>query len=128
KSKLVDSATYDITAWPLPYVYGLKTWGLKERIQLAGEYRKPDPVVNQLAGSYGYVVPWEGMQSARVVSQLLQKGVRLRFTTEGFETGGMAFNAGSIIILKTSNGSFGGNLWNVIHEICNRENLKIFPV
>lgn len=128
KSKLVDSATYDITAWSLPYVYGLKTWGLKERIQLAGEYRKPDPVVNQLAGSYGYVVPWEGMQSARVVSQLLQKGVRLRFTTEGFETGGMAFNAGSIIILKTSNGSFGGNLWNVIHEICNRENLKIFPV
>lgn len=128
KSKLVDSATYDITAWSLPYVYGLKTWGVKERIQLTGEYGKADAVVNESVGSYGYIIPWEGVQSARVVSQLLQKGVRLRFANEDFESNGKVFKAGSIIILKTSNGSFGGNLWNTVDEICNRESLTIYPV
>ena len=32
KSKLVDSATYDITAWALPYVYGLQAYAVKEKI------------------------------------------------------------------------------------------------
>jgi hypothetical protein len=33
KSKLVDSNTYDITAWSLPYVYGVKTFGSKTKLQ-----------------------------------------------------------------------------------------------
>ena len=30
QSKLVDSATYDITAWSLPYVYGLSAYASKQ--------------------------------------------------------------------------------------------------
>jgi hypothetical protein len=33
KSKLVDSATYDITAWSLPYVYGLPAYAMKSKIE-----------------------------------------------------------------------------------------------
>ena len=29
-SKLSDSVTYDITAWSVPFVYGLKAYGMKE--------------------------------------------------------------------------------------------------
>ena len=33
KSKLVDSATYDITAWSIPYSYGVNAWAVKENLQ-----------------------------------------------------------------------------------------------
>ena len=36
KSKLSDSATYDITAWSLPYAYGLSTFATKEKITIGG--------------------------------------------------------------------------------------------
>ncbi len=33
KTLIPDSNTYDITAWSLPYAYGLKAYGLKEKIK-----------------------------------------------------------------------------------------------
>ena len=32
QSKLVDSATYDITAWSIPYSYGVNAWAVKDKI------------------------------------------------------------------------------------------------
>ncbi|MFN9982775.1 MAG: zinc carboxypeptidase, partial [bacterium] len=32
RTKLADSATYDITAWSLPYAYGLHAYATKERV------------------------------------------------------------------------------------------------
>src|SRR6185369_13507526 len=36
-SKLVDSITYDITAWSLPYVYGLNAHATKQAIDVGEE-------------------------------------------------------------------------------------------
>ena len=43
------------------------------------------------------------MQSVKLVSQLLQKGIKLRYNEQPFETGGQQFERGAIIVLKTSN-------------------------
>jgi hypothetical protein len=84
-SKLVDSITYDITAWSLPYVYGLNAYASKQNISSAGSWSVP--VKNNLdaQSSYGYVLPWKGMQTARTVAQLLKQGIKLRFVEEPFE-------------------------------------------
>ena len=34
QSKLVDSATYDITAWSVPYAYGVNAWSVKDKLSL----------------------------------------------------------------------------------------------
>ena len=46
RSKLIDSATYDITAWSLPYVYGLQAYAVKEEIAVhsIGTQPKSNPV------------------------------------------------------------------------------------
>ena len=128
KSKLVDSATYDITAWALPYVFGLKAFAVKEKVSPAGAYTKPQPLVNRAVETYGYVIPWEGLQSAKAVAQLMQNGVKLRYSVKDFELDGNHFKAGSIIVLKTSNGASGSNLWNVVVDACNAQNIKAIPV
>lgn len=128
RSKLVDSATYDITAWALPYVYGLTAYAVKEKISIAGNYVKAQSAGEAAAGTYGYVIPWQGIQSAKAVAQLMQKGVKLRYATRDFEMDGNRFKAGAIIVVKTSNGALSDHLWTLVTETCNLQNLKAYPV
>lgn len=123
---LVDSATYDITAWSLPYVYGVKAFATTQRIEVANE--KPAGWVNStVANVYGYVIRWNGVQTVKLVSQLLQKGIKLRFSLEPFETGGQSFNRGSVIILKTGN-QYIPNLWENVSAEANMYKVQLTAV
>ena len=124
KGILVDSVTYDITAWSLPYVYGVQTYALKEKITqsvAAGKTLAPAPEKTD----YGYVIKWQGMQSVKTVMQLMKEGVMLRFAEQPFEIKGEEFGRGSIIVLKRNNEKFGIALWEKVASICSNEN--IFP-
>ncbi len=123
KSKLVDSNTYDITAWSLPYVYGLKAYGSKSKLQISPE-AKPAFVANSLNDAYGYVIRWQGMQGAKTLAALLQKGIKVRFTESAFEINGQQFDRGSLIVIKKGNEKFGGTLSAVVSKICNENNIK----
>ncbi|MBC7948585.1 MAG: zinc carboxypeptidase [Chitinophagaceae bacterium] len=128
QSKLVDSLTYDITAWALPYAYGLTTYASKVAIGSGPTRILPDSVNNTGAEAFGYVIRWQGVSSARTVAQLLQQGVKLRFVEMPFEVNGQSFSRGSIIIIKRGNEKFGTGLWQLVSRICNRNNIKMNPV
>ncbi|MES1218924.1 MAG: M14 family metallopeptidase, partial [Bacteroidota bacterium] len=128
KTKLVDSSTYDITAWSLPYVYGLNAYASKEKINASGSYSHSANVVNTATDVYGYVIRWEGLQSVKAVGELLQKGIRLRFAQQPFEVDGQQFDRGSVLILKTSNDAFANSLWSIAAQVCNDNNVKLNPV
>lgn len=127
KSRLSDSATYDITAWSLPYAYGLSAFASKEKIAVAA-YKKPEPIKNHATAAYAYVIKWEGLQSAKAAGFLLQKGVTLRYSEIPFEIGGEKFNRGSVIIMKTSNQAAGEKLWRYVADAANAANVKAYPV
>jgi hypothetical protein len=122
-SRLVDSATYDITAWSLPYVYGLKAYGSKTKIQFSTG-AKAAPVVNSLTDAYGYVIRWQGVQSAKALGQLFQKGVKVRFSETPFEVNGQQFDRGSLIVVKNGNEKFGKTLSAIVNDVCNANNVK----
>ncbi|MFT3901833.1 MAG: M14 family metallopeptidase [Niabella sp.] len=124
ESKLSDSLTYDITAWALPYVYGLKAYATKADIKISEE-QPAAKITNPVADPYGYIYPWGGMQSAKALSQLLQVGVKARFTETPLTLSGQAFPAGSIIILKTSNQKLGDNLWQIVRDIADKNNIQL---
>lgn len=128
QSKLVDSVTYDITAWSLPYVYGLTAFASKDRINTGGNLPKAQLVQNNPVDAYGYVIRWQGISSARTTAQLLNKGVRLRFAEMPFEAAGQQFGRGSIIVLKKGNEKFGGGLWSMVSKICDSNNIQMSAV
>ena len=123
KSKLVDSNTYDITAWSLPFVYGVKTYGSKTKLQSSAG-TKPAAVTNNVSDSYGYVIRWQGLQSVKTLTALLQQGVRVRFSESAFEINGQQFDRGSLVIIKKGNEKFGNSLASVINQACNANNVK----
>lgn len=125
KTKLVDSSTYDITAWSLPYVYGLSAYASRDKINTTGTYTRTPPVVNTASDVYGYVIRWQGVRSAKAIGELLQKGVRLRFAKQPFEVNGQQFDRGSVLVLKTSNEAFANSLWSIAAMICNENNIKL---
>jgi Zinc carboxypeptidase len=126
KSKLVDSATYDISAWSLPYAYGLSAFASKDKIAI-GASQQPQKIVNAET-TYGYVLPWKGVQTVKTAGQLLQKGILLRYAEEPFEVNGNKFDRGAIIILKTANKSFGKNLWTTVREVADANAVQLYPV
>ena len=127
RSKLSDSATYDITAWSLPYAYGLNTFATKEKLATGGGWLAIAKV-NNAATEYGYVLPWNGVKSVKVVGKLLQKGIVLRYAEQPFEINGNKFDRGAVIIIKTSNKKFGNNLWAIVKEIADGDNIRLYPV
>lgn len=123
KTQLVDSATYDITAWSLPYVFGLDAYASKNRL----EYGQADDrkfVFSSLPDAYGYVLPWQGVRSATALSSLLQQGVRVRFSETAFESGGKKFEKGSLILLKHGNEKFGNKLHEVLTKVVNENKVE----
>lgn len=104
KTFMSDSNTYDITAWSLPYAYGLKAYGLKESFKPASETSgeaKPQALSNTHA--YAYVAPWNSVSDVKFLAALFKKKIKVRYSERPFESGGKKFTAGSLIIARTSN-------------------------
>jgi hypothetical protein len=108
-ARLLDSATYDITAWALPYAMGLQAYAVKEKISLPGLRESlpiagSGPAVSTVPESaYAYVVPWTGFGSATFLAQLLQAGIKVRYAEQPFEVNGRKFDRGSLIVTRAAN-------------------------
>ncbi len=128
RSRLSDSVTYDITAWSLPYVYGLTAYASKDKMSGAGSVAVTRTKVINKETEYGYVLPWAGVRSVKAVGQLLQKGILLRYAEEPFEINGNKFDRGAVIILKTANKKWGATLFATVREVANAGNVQLFAV
>ncbi|NQZ44953.1 MAG: zinc carboxypeptidase [Flavobacteriaceae bacterium] len=100
-AKLQDSLTYDITAWSLPYAYGLEA--------IASTAKLPTVASNGSQGSFGvqpafaHVGDWNSMDDARFLAALLKEGIRVRTAHAPFSLEGKQYQRGSLIIAKSDN-------------------------
>jgi hypothetical protein len=124
---VIDSNTYDITAWSLPYVYGLKAYATKQSVDANGNVVNDFKFNTVDANPYGYVIPWNGLSSVKLMGQLLQKGIKLRMSQEPFQLGGKQFERGAIIVLKTSN-QYYPSLWNAVRELADNNKVSLTTV
>ncbi|MBS1743432.1 MAG: zinc carboxypeptidase [Bacteroidetes bacterium] len=128
ETKLVDSATYDITAWALPYAYGLTAYASKQAIKVTTGNTLSQFTSNAANDAYGYVIRWQGLASVKNVTQLLKRGIKLRYAQTAFISGDQSFNRGSILILKNGNERFGTSLWNSVAQVCNEQKVNMNAV
>ncbi|MGC4104235.1 M14 family metallopeptidase [Ferruginibacter sp.] len=105
KSKLVDSVTYDITAWSIPYVYGLQAYAVREKlsVQQRTPHWRPAPSPSNESYPYGYLISYRSFEDAKILAALLNKQVKVRFAEKDFTYGGIAYSKGTLIVLKKGN-------------------------
>lgn len=102
KSKLSDSATYDITAWSIPYAFGVEGYALKEKKQF-DVAEVPAKATIQLTSTYGFLIPYTSFTSVKVLTHLLKQNIKVRFSEKPFVYNNQSFDRGTLILQKTGN-------------------------
>lgn len=114
-SRLTDSVTYDITAWSIPFVYGLTTYGLNNYVP--GLSKTADtPMINAVGteNSVAWLIRWNGLNSVQFLSAIMQQKVKVRYAELPFKAGNEEFDKGTLIITHTGNQSMGAGLGKLI--------------
>lgn len=107
-SKLSDSATYDITAWSLPYSFGIPAFALREKLSANAALAVPLPAIEFGPNTFGYLLPWKTMNDASFLAATLKAGYKPRVSEKPFEVNGKQYPAGTVIFIKTSNKHLAG--------------------
>ncbi len=107
KAKLSDSVTYDITAWSLPYAYGLDALATESSITKTTSPNHDEEFGVIKRNSFAYVTDWNTITDAKFLAALLKKEVRVRYAQKPFTLDGINHKRGSLIITKADNKNLG---------------------
>lgn len=102
-TKLSDTLTYDITAWSLPFMYGLNAYQFTGKLEVS-EYTSPiisKPKTTE--NPYAYLLNWTSIKDAKFLSTLLNHGFKVNYSTKSFSYNGSNYSAGSLIINRIDN-------------------------
>ncbi|HEY4197959.1 MAG TPA: zinc carboxypeptidase, partial [Mucilaginibacter sp.] len=128
KTFVADSNTYDITAWALPYAYGLTAYGLKESIK-PGVEKSISPVTEtheNKGAVYAYVARWRSVYDVKFLAGLLNEKIKVRYTQAPFEAAGKKFAPGSLIITKAGNNI--PNFEEIVHDAAMHAKVTLVPL
>ena len=109
KSDLVDSLTYDITAWTLPYAYGLEAYATKTKIDVVKGYNFNEYKSNLGSNPtpYAYVARWNSLSNVQFLAAALCQNIHFRFSTTPFKIEGKQYDAGTLILTRADNKRLG---------------------
>ena len=122
-SKLSDSATYDITAWSIPFAYGLATYGMNSYVSGVSKTKSVGTVPTNAPGNENtaaWLVRWNGLNSVRFLTDILQKKVKVRFAEKDFVADKQEYKKGTLIITRSSNQAKQSTLGSLIDEAAKR--------
>ncbi|WP_439555748.1 zinc carboxypeptidase, partial [Dyadobacter sp.] len=126
KPVLEDSVTYDVTSWGLSYIFGLKAYGLKEKL-VPATYQ-PEKTENAIPGFpvYAYVAKWSELGDAVFLAELLKNGFLVKTSNIPFEIEKQAFEAGTLIITKKGNERTDFD--RIVTSLATKHFVKLIPV
>lgn len=127
ETALEDSLTYDITAWSLPYAYGLEAIALKSKINGTSGFKKTK-IEQKPQRAYAYLMPWTGLESVKTLAKVLSKEIDARVATNNFQIGNKHFAKGTIAITFADNRSMGEQFYAQMNEITIQANAEIIPM
>ena len=127
-AKLTSPLTYDITAWSIPYAYGLQGFVTQNEIAPISPNTANSKIVNNVdKSSYAYVSKWNEVSDAEFLGDLLEEGFNVRYSQKDFSVDGNNYQRGSLVILRGEN-EFINTFDETIVEIANRIDKQVTAV
>ncbi|NNE69121.1 MAG: zinc carboxypeptidase [Rhodothermales bacterium] len=126
--RVPDSLTYDITAWALPYAYGLDAVATEADIQPTAPFEvEPSP---SASGSqpYAYALRWDSPEDVAFLAAALQAGINARVNTEPFRTRGASFEAGTVLFTRAGNEPLGQAFHTRVTSLAGDHNIELTPL
>lgn len=127
--KLSDSLTYDITAWSLPFAYGLQGFASETSISfIENSQLKNTNFSNEISkGAYAYISKYNEVSDAQFLGALLEKGIHVRYGQADFSIAGNQYAKGALIVMKGENKKIQ-NFDEILIETANKLNKKVTAV
>ena len=124
-TKLSDSMTYDITAWILPFVYGVNAYSTSKKIETS-EYKenKVENIIDEDAVAYASI--WNHMNDAKFLSNLIENKIKVRYNEKIIRNGDLTLPRGSVIIYKGDQTDLVYE--KVLFELADKNNIKLHPI
>ena len=127
--KLSDSLTYDITAWSIPYAYGLEAYATESKIDVNyGDQALSFQNNTKTGDPYAYVSGWDNLIDVRFLTKLLREGIKLRFSERSFTIEGKSYTPGTLVIPRRGNEQMGKAFDQIILEAANDLKKTVTPV
>ncbi|MBT5870584.1 MAG: zinc carboxypeptidase, partial [Bacteroidetes bacterium] len=123
-ASLEEPLTYDITAWSIPYAYGLEAVASKKLVT-ATQTKAASNTENTNTTAAGFIASWNTMKDAHFLAALLQQNINVRFTEKKLRFGGENFERGSLVITKSDNKN-NPNFYQKLNEIANNHGRTLF--
>ncbi|TRX58637.1 zinc carboxypeptidase [Fulvivirga sp. M361] len=128
-AKLSDTLTYDITAWSIPYAYGVEAYALSEKIAVTGTYKFSEPRSLTIKSKpYAYLAKYNSLEDVKWLSSILQKGIHVRVAHKRFTLNGSSFEKGTLVVTRRTNERLGERFDEIIHETAKKYDRDIMPV
>ncbi|MGB7526565.1 M14 metallopeptidase family protein [Sphingobacterium cellulitidis] len=125
EAKLTDSVTYDITAWSLPYVYGLPAIASQSKISNLNPYQL-EKINNTTGSNFGYAIKWDGFTSAKLLAALLRNKITVKVSDQSFKIDSEDFPKGSILVMKNGNKQI--NTEKILKEEADKLQVKTYAI
>ncbi|MGV3558396.1 M14 family metallopeptidase [Larkinella arboricola] len=131
QSTLEDSVTYDITSWCIPYAYGLKAYGFRERLTPT-----PYPTAATVSPAslpangpkpYAYLVRWQSAQDVQFLAGLLKNKVRVRVAERTFKQDNQSFDPGTLIVTRAGNERLGERFHQIVQQEAAKRGIRLIP-
>ncbi|MFZ4542635.1 MAG: M14 metallopeptidase family protein [Saprospiraceae bacterium] len=122
ESVLVDSLTYDITSWAIPYSWGLESFATKQAVNVKKSFS-----IEKIAHSsqnntpYAFIFPWKSVSNVKFLGKLLQKGVVVRKASFSFQIEGKDFSPGTLIVTRADNNDMGPSWSEILRKTASEE-------
>lgn len=125
QSQLEDSLTYDITSWSLPYAYGLQAYALKNKLDASADKPATTALAISIEKPYAYLATWSNVQDLKFVTQLMQKGVKVRMAERPFEIGNKTYAAGTVVLTRSGNERLGDTFDSTVRELATQHGVQL---
>jgi hypothetical protein len=101
---LEDSITYDITAWCIPFAYGVETYGLTAvpTVNTAEQYSEMMDM-GAPNNPYAYHFEWGSNDAHRVIAAFAKNGIRMRVADRTSSIQGDKVDRATVVIMKGDN-------------------------
>jgi hypothetical protein len=126
KPALEDSVTYDVTSWGLAYIFGLKAYGLKEKLTPVAVQSTPIENTIPASAPYAYLANWSNAEDAAFLAELLKGGVLVKTSNTPFEMDKTSYPAGTLIITRKGNEDIPFD--KVVTSLANKHFVQLTPV
>ncbi len=101
---LIDSLTYDITAWSAPHAMGLQAYASTQKLKPSAEYSfETFQAPTNYGTPYAYIASWQSLNDAKFLGQILNKGIKVRTTAKTFSLSGKEYPTGTLVITRADN-------------------------